>query len=107
MDRDNKGRFVKGHKPFIGKNPGRKPRPTEDKYLRVFSDTVTKEDLEEIILSVMARAKAQDMVAARIIFDYALGKPAQRVEVATTGDLNIALVWPEDEKYDDSPAGAA
>jgi len=106
VDRDSKGRFVKGHKPFIGNNPGRKPKATEDKYLHVFSDTVTEEDLKEIILSVMARAKAQDMVAARIIFDYAFGKPAQRVEVATTGDLNIALVWPEYEKHDDSPSGA-
>lgn len=103
--RDAKGRFTKGN--HFGKGKGRPNRNTEEKYLRVFSDTVTDEDLQEILRVVMSRAKAADMVAARIIFDYALGKPAQRVEVETTGDLNIALVWPEDEKYDDSPAGAA
>lgn len=103
--RDARGRFVKGHQ--FSKGKGRKPRNTEEKYLRVFSDTVTEQDLKDIILSVMARAKAQDMVAARIIFDYALGKPAQQIKVESTGDLNIVLVWPEDEKHDDSPARAA
>ena len=86
-DRDSKGRFIKGHKPFIGNNPGRKPKATEDKYLRVFSDTVTDKDLEEILQTVMARAKAADMVAARIIFDYALGKPRQQVTVE--GDIGF------------------
>lgn len=96
-NRDSKGRFVKGHTPSNKGKGGRPSRNTEEKYLRVFSDTVTDEDLQEILRVVMSRAKAADMVAARIIFDYALGKPAQRVEVETTGDLNIVLVWPEDE----------
>lgn len=94
--RDSKGRFVKGHRPFNKKNPGGRPeRNTEEKYLRVFSDTVTEQDLEDIILAVMARAKAQDMVAARIILEYALGKPAQRVDVTSAGEklpsVNIYL----------------
>jgi len=103
--RDDKGRFTKGN--TFGKSKGRPNRDVTEKYLRVFSDTVTDEDLQEILRVVMSRAKAADMVAARIILEYAYGKPAQRVEVESTGDLNIALAWPEDEKHDDSPSGAA
>jgi len=106
VGRDSKGRFVKGHSPSNKGKGGRPSRNTEEKYLRVFSDTVTEQDLKDIILAVMARAKAQDMVAARIIFDYTLGKPAQRVEVESTGDLNIVLAWPEDEG-ENSPSEAA
>jgi len=103
-DRDAKGRFIKGHRPFIGSNPGRKPKCTEEKYLRVFSETVKEEDLKEIILGVMSRARAQDMVAARIIFDYTLGKPAQQLTVDVVSDLNIALAWADGDAEPDAAA---
>lgn len=101
--RDAKGRFIKGHKGF----GGRPKRDTEEKYLRVFSDTVSEDDLKDIILAVMARAKAQDMVAARLILEYTLGKPKQEVKVEGVSDLNIVLEWPEHGDLDDSPAETA
>ena len=103
--RNAQGQFVKGHQ--LSKGKGRPKRNTEEKYLKVFSDTVKEEDLKEILQTVMARAKAADMVAARIIFDYALGKPAQQLTVDVVSDLNIALVWSEDDNLDDSPSGVA
>lgn len=97
--RDAKGRFTRGNQ--FGKGKGRPKRNTEEKYLRVFSDTVSEDDLKDIILAVMARAKAQDMVAARLILEYALGKPKQEMKVEAVSDLNIALTWPEDEEEQD------
>ena len=106
-DRDSKGRFVKGHTPSNKGKGGRAKRSVEEKYLKTFSSTVTKKDLKEIILAVIARAKAQDMVAARIILEYALGKPQQQVQVDVVSDLNIVLGWPEDGDLENSPSGAA
>ena len=103
--RDAKGRFTKGNQ--FGKGKGRPNRSTEDKYLRVFSDTVTEEDLKQILEVAMSRAKAGDVSFARLILEHGLGKPAQRVQVEGISDLNIALIWPEDDNADDSTSKAA
>lgn len=103
--RNAKGQFVQGHQ--VSKGKGRPRRSTEEKYLKTFSNTVTKKDLKEILLTVMARAKAGDMVAARIILEYGMGKPQQQVQVDVISDLNIVLVWPEDADDHDSAPSAA
>jgi len=103
--RNAQGQFVRGHQ--VSKGKGRPKRSVEEKYLKTFSATVKKKDLKEILLTVMSRAKAGDMVAARIILEYGMGKPQQQIAVDVVSDLNIVLTWPEDGNLDDSAPGAA
>jgi len=87
-DRDNKGRFTKGHKPLNQKNPGGRPkRAVEEKYLRAFSRVVKVKDFEDILLTALSRAKAGDLGMVRLFFEYGLGKPRQRVELE--GDVEF------------------
>jgi len=101
--RNTKGQFIKGHK----SSGGRPRRSVDKKYLKTFATTVKKKDLKEILLTVMSRAKAGDMVAARIILEYGMGKPQQQVQVDVVSDLNIVLIWPEDADDHDSLASVA
>jgi len=102
-DRDDKGRFVKGHKPFNTKNKGGRPkRTTEEKYLRVLHATVKLEDWKHIILTAMARAKSGDSRARQWLSDYLLGKPAQQITLQTVGDVRIKLKWSDAESENES-----
>lgn len=95
-ERDASGKFIKGHEPYK-QSPGRPKRKTEEKYLRAFRRTVKAKDLREILRVVMARARSGDASAARLILEYAMGKPAQSVDVTSGGDRlpNVIVYLPE------------
>lgn len=75
--RDENGRFVKGH----NGGPGRPKRTTEERYIKAMAQTVRIDDWKKIILTGISRAKAGDVGWARFIADYLMGKPVQRTEV--------------------------
>lgn len=93
-DRDNKGRFIKGHAPLNkGKTPG---RPKEE-FLEILRDAVKPEDWKHIIFTAIAFAKANDARAREWLSDYLVGKPAQEVKLQAVGDLKIQLKWSDTE----------
>jgi len=94
MDRDAKGRFLKGHK-LSG--PGRPNAKTEEEYLRILRHAVKPADWEHIIYTAIAFAKANDARAREWLSDYLLGKPAQEVKLQAVGDLKIQLKWSDTE----------
>ena len=79
--RDENGRFVKGH----DGGPGRPKRSTEEKYLAALSRRVTIRDWEKIVDVAVARAKTGDATARTWLSDYLMGKPVQRQEVTGAG----------------------
>jgi hypothetical protein len=91
--RDENGRFVKGHKG----GPGRPKRSTEEKYLAALSRRVTLKDWEKIIDVAIARAKTGDSTARQWLSDYLMGKPVQRQEVTGADGGPIVVV-----NWDDS-----
>jgi hypothetical protein len=71
----------------------------EDKYRAAIKRAVTPKDLERVFLSLLARAKAGDVRAARIIVEYLLGKPAQTInaDITANGMLDVLLRWSDDD----------
>lgn len=69
--RDPKGRFVEGN----GGGPGRKPLPTERKYLTALTAVCSPEDWKTIAEKAVADAKEGDSRAREWLSSYLLGKP--------------------------------
>lgn len=77
MTRDEKGRFVDGHE----KTGGRKSKPIEERYLKIFKSSVSPEDWKAIIDRAVLDATRGDAVARKFIADYLIGTPIQRSEI--------------------------
>jgi hypothetical protein len=74
--RDARGRFAKG-------NPGGPGNPFARRVAALRSallDSISAEDLAAIVRALIAKAQAGDVAAAKLIFAYVLGKPAQAVD---------------------------
>ena len=93
MERDGKGRFVKGN---MG-GPGRSKRKTEDKYLKALRDSVTSKEWKAICKQAIKDAKKGDRSARQWLSDYLLGKPVQELRVDARTDLDITLRWADDD----------
>lgn len=94
-DRDNNGRFVKGHKASVGnRGGGRARRKTEEVYLRALSDRVTLEDWVKIIGVAVALAKSGDKAARQWLSSYLIGLPTQYVDadVGQSGVITIRVI---------------
>ena len=77
-ERDEKGRFVKGHTQSIGnKGGGRLPKSREERYYRVTISTCTFADWRAIIEKAVDQAKRGDAVARKFLADYLVGVPTQ------------------------------
>lgn len=79
--RDSRGRFLPG---AVNVSPGRPRQNPEIKLKSVFGEVLTREELREIILTHVARAKAGSVNSARLILEYAVGKPRERLAVDVT-----------------------
>ena len=86
--RDENGRFVKGHKG----GPGRPPKKREEKYLEIAMTAVTFEDWKRIIRRAADQALEGDAQARKFLADYLLGPPGQRLEVSGPGGVPLDLV---------------
>ena len=82
MDRDEKGHFLPGHK-NVG--AGRKPKSHEEKLLKAVSDSITPEDIRDILNALKNKARHGSIEAARVILAYAIGMPVQRSEITGAG----------------------
>lgn len=79
-ERDENGRFAKGHTPYH--NGGRKPKATEERFLERLIARVEAQDFEKMTDSLIARAKAGDAGMAKLLLGYLIGLPIQRQEIS-------------------------
>ena len=75
------GRFLPGNKCGTGNPHLKKVRQLRSALLKA----VTGKDLREIIKALVEKAKAGDVLAAREIFDRALGKSKQSIDIDQAG----------------------
>jgi hypothetical protein len=73
---DAKGRFVRGNAGGPGNPFGRRVAELR----KIIVDALTDAEMLAITLAMIVRAKAGDVAAARLLYQYALGKPAKAVE---------------------------
>lgn len=88
-DRDENGRFIKGHE----KTGGRAPREREIRYHEIMLTTVSFTDWERIVQKARDQAKKGDAVARKWLSDYLIGPPVQRNEHTGEGGGAIVLKW--------------
>ena len=61
----------------------------KNKYKDVLNDTLTKDDLKDVILMLFNKSiKDQDITAAKILMEYYLGKPTQTIEQKNSHTIN-------------------
>ena len=70
------GLFAKGGKG----GPGRPPKAREEKYADALKKAVTFKDITDIAKTLVNKAKAGDEKAAKLLFEYLIGKPVERIE---------------------------
>jgi hypothetical protein len=87
MDRDENGRYLKGHK----SNGGRPSRPKEEQYYRILMTTCTADDWKAIVSKAIDQARRGDATARKWLADYIIGAPIIRSEISGVdgGSLNI------------------
>jgi len=86
-ERNSKGQFVKGN---CG-GPGGNPYAGYIQKLRdALYSAVTEEDIREIAIAQIRRAK-NNTEAAKFVFDYVLGKPAQQINLGGEGGGPIEI----------------
>lgn len=78
-DRDEKGRFVPGHK-LPG--PGRPSRATERAYFNAMLEAVTPEDWNKATKAVFRLAKRGDVKAFLALVGYYAGLPERRLNIS-------------------------
>jgi len=86
LERDSKGRFVKGHK---GNPTGRAPKAREERYYEITLSAVTFADWEEIIRKAADQAKRGDYQARKFLAEYLVGPPVQRTEMLGDNAMRV------------------
>ena len=94
MERDAKGRFVKGH---TGNPNGRAPKAREERYYEITMSACTFKDWEDIVKKAVSQAKRGDSVARKWLSDFLVGVPEQPI----SGLFNIELKWDDDRLEQD------
>jgi hypothetical protein len=79
MDRDENGRFVKGHKPM----GGRPSRPKEEKYYRILMTACSSDDWKAIVYKAVEQARRGDATARKWLSDYLVGEPERNLILDT------------------------
>jgi len=75
IERGENGQFAKGN----SGGPGRPRLDVEQKYLRTLHRALLQRDVREVVKKLIARAKAGNIQAAKVLLEYAIGKPTQYV----------------------------
>ena len=71
--RDANGRFVKGNSGGPGNPFARQVAALR----RALIDAITEEDIKDIATAMLIKARAGDVAAAKLVFSYVLGRPAE------------------------------
>lgn len=99
--RDHAGRFLPGGPG----GPGRPQKAIEEKYRKALASAVTARDITEIGRVMVEKAKAGDVAAVKVLFEWLVPKPIADLNV--TGGLMFAKgyvnVSPDDWSPDDWP----
>jgi len=91
VERDARGRILPGHTA----NPnGRPKREVERAALASIVTTATPDAIAEITSALIKAAKGGDVSAARLLFDYVAGKPAEQVNLTNEAVEEITLAMP-------------
>lgn len=88
MNRDNAGRFVKGHK-LAG--PGRPPLAREAALLEGVKAAVSAENVARLLERLFELALKGNTAAAGLWLAYALGKPSETVLEARLSELERVI----------------
>jgi hypothetical protein len=98
VERDAKGRFVKG---ASGNPQGRLPKQTETSYLQVSESVCTFDVWREIVAKAVEQAKRGDARARQWLSDYLIGKPVSMVmAVQERQDTLITVKYMRDNLTD-------
>src|SRR5260221_11315016 len=95
--RNPDGTFGKG---TIANPKGHPKREIESEFLDVTMSSVSPEDWATVVQSMVSRAKAGDVQAAKWLGDYVLGKPTEHIAITQDESLKIALHLPQMERDD-------
>ena len=82
--KDEGGKFLPGNPG----GPGRPARPVDERFVERLRECVTDQDIDDIILETVKRAKRGEWRARRFLWEYGVGKPRQMVEL-TGNDMPI------------------
>lgn len=89
-DRDERGRFKPGNK--ASKNAGRPKKPREERYAEVLKETVSYAQFGRIVDKIAKKAERGDLQAAKLLFEYFIGKPNQQLDIFGDGELILRIV---------------
>lgn len=81
-ERDERGRFVRGH----NGGPGRPPKAREERFMEITLSAVTFSDWKDIIRKAVSQAKRGDASARKFLADYLIGPAGQKVDVTSGGE---------------------
>lgn len=96
-ERNPDGTFAKGHT----KSGGRAPRQAEERLVRRLSARLNNGDFDKILDALIRQAQRGDVPAARLLLEYAVGKPAQPVDMQSN---NIVRIIIQHERRNDNAA---
>ena len=86
------GRFTKGN-PYGGQSPGAPRQELVRRFRELLYDMTAAEEIAEIWLAVMKKAKKGNLTAARLIFQYTLGDPDKFISVDYSGGVELVWDW--------------
>ena len=97
-DRDGNGRFVKGNQAAKGSSggPGRPPKKREERYQELLKEAVTYKQFKAIVKMVAGKAEGGDLAAAKLLFEYLLGKPPQHTMLTGADGGNVIIEYVND-----------
>lgn len=78
-------------------NKGHSTKPTrpDDKRLNPFRNVLkqaaTPQDVKDVLVSMLKKAKEGDTKAATLFLSYYLGKPKESIELSASGDIQFTL----------------
>ena len=88
MVREKNGQFAKGN----GGGPGRPPKAREERYKEILKGAVTYSQWRKIIKKLADKAERGDIQAAKLLFEYLVGKPTQELQIDSDNVIRVVYV---------------
>lgn len=88
--RDDKGRFMAGNSVARG----RPRREREKEFLSAFDRGLPADELSEVVAAILIKAKQGSVPAARLLFEYSIGKPLERFAFENENEFRVAGLSP-------------